>query len=64
MTLTSHIAHDTLAARRFRRLAPLIALLSLMGLIWASGFITRLGQIDRAAAASSVASLEPDGSED
>ncbi len=63
MTLTSHLAHDTPAARRFRRLAPLVAMLGLMALIVAPGFITRLGQNDHAAAAPSVVTQAPNGPE-
>jgi hypothetical protein len=39
MSLTSEIANDTLAARRFRLLAPLAVLLVLAALILAPGII-------------------------
>jgi peptidoglycan/LPS O-acetylase OafA/YrhL len=63
MTLTSNLAHDTPAARRFRRLAPLVVLLGLMALIMAPGFIIQLGHTDRAAAAPSVVTLAPNAPE-
>jgi peptidoglycan/LPS O-acetylase OafA/YrhL len=59
MTLTSSLAYDTPAARRFRRLAPLVVLLGLMALIMAPGIITLLGQDDGAVAPPTVVTLTP-----
>jgi peptidoglycan/LPS O-acetylase OafA/YrhL len=63
MTLTSKLAYDTPAARRFRRLAPLVVLIGLMALIMAPGFIIQLGHNDRAAAAPSIVTVAPDAPE-
>jgi len=43
MTLTSEITVDSPAARRFRLLAPLVALLALAALFVAPGIIGELG---------------------
>jgi len=48
MTLTSNLAYDTPAARRLRRIAPLVVLLGLMALIMAPGLIARLSHDDGA----------------
>ena len=44
MYLTSEIVKDTLAARRFRSLAPLAVLLTVAALVLAPGIIGNLGQ--------------------
>jgi peptidoglycan/LPS O-acetylase OafA/YrhL len=62
MTLTSNLAYDTLAARRFRRIAPLVVLLGLVALIMAPGFIARLGH-DDGVRAPNVVTLTPDSPE-
>jgi hypothetical protein len=43
MTLTSEITKDSPAARRFRLLAPLVALLALAAFFVAPGIICELG---------------------
>ncbi|HEX3208276.1 MAG TPA: hypothetical protein VHQ91_02765 [Geminicoccaceae bacterium] len=43
MTMTSQIAKDTLAARRFRLIAPLLVLLGLAALIMAPSLIGGFG---------------------
>ncbi len=63
MTLSSTLAYDTPAARRFRRIAPLVVLLGLVALIMAPGLITRLNQDDgvRAHDVVSLTSDVPEG---
>jgi len=46
MTLTSEITNDSAASRRFRLLAPLVALLALAALLVAPGIIGELGDDD------------------
>ena len=48
MTMTSQIAKDTPAARRFRLIAPLVVLLGLAALIMAPGFIAVFSHDDGA----------------
>ena len=63
MTLSSTLAYDTPAARRFRRIAPLVVLLGLVALIMAPGLITQLNQDDgvRAHDVVSLTSDVPEG---
>jgi hypothetical protein len=63
MTLTSQIAHDTLAAHRLRLIAPLVVLLGLALLIMAPGFFAGLGDDDDAAPPRMVNQLAPDAPE-
>jgi len=62
MTLTSQLAYDRPAARRFRRFAPLVVLLGLAAAIMAPGFITGLDHDERARAPD-VVTLTPDAPE-
>ncbi len=59
MTLSSTLAYDPPAARRFRRMAPLVVLLGLVALIMIPGFIAGLGP-DDAERAPDVVTLTPD----
>jgi hypothetical protein len=59
MTMTSQIANDTPAARRFRLIAPLVVLMALAALIMAPGFIGGLGHND-GAGAPHIVTLTPD----
>jgi hypothetical protein len=59
MTMTSQIAKDTPAARRFRLITPLVVLLALAALIMAPGLIGALGH-DHGARAPDVVTLTPD----
>jgi hypothetical protein len=58
MTMTSQIAKDTSAARRFRLIAPLVVLLGLAALIMAPGFIGGLGH-DADEGAANMVTLTP-----
>jgi peptidoglycan/LPS O-acetylase OafA/YrhL len=62
MTLSSTLAYDTPAARRFRRIAPLVILLGLVALIMAPGILARLNH-DAGAHAPGMVTLTPDAPE-
>ena len=62
MTMSSLIAKDTPAARRFRLIAPLVVLLGLAALIMAPGFIGGLDH-DDGAGAPHIVTLTPDDPE-